>query len=116
MRRPKIVPDCMSMGLHAAPSFTVATVVRVPAALALFAFVLGAYAVEPPPAIAHIPIDAGSEAGAPASMVAGVYLPPGDGPFPVLIYSHGRSSAEADRAGTTFPDPRGHVRYWRNKG
>lgn len=49
-------------------------------------------------------------------MVAGVFLPPGEGPFPVLVYSHGRSSMEADRARTTFPDPRGHIRYWRQKG
>ena len=49
-------------------------------------------------------------------MVAGVYRPAGDGPFPVVVYSHGRSATDADRALTRIPDWRGHVRYWLNKG
>ena len=61
----------------------------------------------------HIPFPS---ANAKASMAAGVYLPPGDGPFPVLIYSHGRSGTEAERGLTRIPDPRGHVRYWVKKG
>jgi len=61
----------------------------------------------------HIPFVSGSDH---ASMVAGVFLPPGDGPFPVLIYSHGRSGTEAERSLTRIPDPRGHVRYWVRKG
>jgi dienelactone hydrolase len=116
MRRPKIPPESVFMGVDAGPPSTLATIVRVLFALALCGFVRSAYAAELPPAVAHIPIIAGSEPDGPASMVAGVYLPAGDGPFPVLIYSHGRSSAEADRASTTFPDARGHIRYWRKKG
>ena len=104
------------MGLYEGPLSRFASFARVTVALALCALVRGAYAGDPLPAIAQIPIDSGSEADAPSSMVAGVYLPPGGGPFPVLIYSHGRSSAEADRARTGFPDPRGHIRYWRSKG
>ncbi|HEY3177717.1 MAG TPA: CocE/NonD family hydrolase [Casimicrobiaceae bacterium] len=49
-------------------------------------------------------------------MVAGVFLPPGEGPFPVLIYSHGRSGTEVERSFTKIPDSRGHVRYWIRKG
>jgi len=85
-------------------------------ALALCALASAAPAADLPPTIAQIPFEFASEPEAPASMVAGVFRPPGDGPFPVLIYSHGRSSAEADRARTGFPDPRGHIRYWRSKG
>ena len=61
----------------------------------------------------HIPFASGNDQ---AGMVAGVYLPPGEGPFPVLIYSHGRSGTEAERSQTRIPDPRGHVRYWVKKG
>jgi dienelactone hydrolase len=84
--------------------------------LTLGALATAVHAADTPPTVAHIPFAAASEPDAPASMVAGIFLPPGDGPFPVLIYSHGRSSAEADRARTSFPDPRGHIRYWRSKG
>jgi len=65
------------------------------------------------PEIVRIPLPS---AGDGARMVAGVYLPPGEGPFPVLIYSHGRSGTEAERSLTRIPDPRGHVRYWVRKG
>jgi dienelactone hydrolase len=49
-------------------------------------------------------------------MAAGVFLPAGDGPFPVLIYSHGRSGAPLERASTHVPDVRSHLRYWLRKG
>ena len=108
------------MGQHHGPSAIVAAFVRlvlpVAFALALCALASAAPAADLPPTIAHIPFEFASEPEAPPSMVAGVFRPPGDGPFPVLIYSHGRSSAETDRARTSFPDPRGHIRYWRSKG
>jgi len=63
------------------------------------------------PDIVHIPFDS-----ARGRMVAGVFLPPGDGPFPVLVYSHGRSGTDAERSLTRIPDARGHVRYWLRKG
>jgi len=104
------------MGLHHGPAAMVAAFVRlaffVASSLALGAFASGVRAADLPPTVARIPFVVASEPDAPASMVAGVFLPPGDGPFPVLIYSHGRSSMEADRARTSFPDPRGHIRYW----
>ena len=49
-------------------------------------------------------------------MVTAVYKPPGDGKWPVLVYSHGRSGSDADRRGIKPPDPRGHIRYWLQKG
>jgi len=49
-------------------------------------------------------------------MVTAVYKPPGDRKWPVLIYSHGRSASDLDRRGIKPPDPRGHVRYWLQKG
>jgi len=108
------------MGQHDGPAAPVAAFARLAlflaSSLALCALAFAAHAADLAPTIAHIPFQFTSEPDAPASMVAGVFLPPGDGPFPVLIYSHGRSSMEADRARTSFPDPRGHIRYWRSKG
>ena len=113
-------PIARYMGLRHERSAIVAAFARVllplASSLALCALATTVQAADLPPTVARIPFGAASEPDAAASMVAGVFLPPGDGPFPVLVYSHGRSSAEADRARTSFPDPRGHIRYWRSKG
>ena len=63
------------------------------------------------PEIVRIPF--ASAPGPTADMVAGLYAPRGPGPFPVVVYSHGRS---ADRSETTVPDPRGFVHYWVRRG
>lgn len=68
--------------------------------------VLAAVPVEPM-RLVHIPL-----ADASATMVAGLYTPVGAGPFPVVVYSHGRS---ADRD-AQVPDPRGFVRYFVRRG
>jgi dienelactone hydrolase len=60
----------------------------------------------------RIPFDAAIA----SSMAAGVFLPDGDGPFPVLVYSHGRSGTPLERTYTRIPDERSHVRYWLRKG
>lgn len=59
--------------------------------------------------IVRIPLDRGPATG----MVAAIYSPQGDGPFPVVVYSHGRSQ---DRAETVVPDSRGFVHYFVAKG
>src|SRR4051812_22895164 len=76
-------------------------------------FILGALSARAAdlPEIVSIPV-----ASAGVSMVAGVFLPAGDGPFPVMIYSHGRSGTEVERSHTRLPDLRGYVRYWMHKG
>lgn len=51
-----------------------------------------------------------------ARMVTGVLRPSGQGPFPVLVWSHGRSGSADERARTRIPDLRGHLRYWLEKG
>ena len=76
----------------------------------------GGRAADPAPEVTYIPIAEGGIGAALPRMLTGVYRPPGDGPFPVLIYSHGRSGTEAERGRTRVPDPRGHVRYWLSKG
>lgn len=55
--------------------------------------------------------------GLPAVTMAGeLYLPAGAGPFPVVIYSHGRASKPAERSALKYPIPRGHAGYWMRKG
>ena len=85
--------------------------VRLGLSILLYAVVCNGYAVDLSPEIVRIPFQATD-----APMVAGVFRPAGDGPFPVVIYSHGRSATESERSLTSVPDPRGHVRYWLRKG
>lgn len=64
-----------------------------------------------PPRIVHIALE--HPHGAEHGMVTGVFMPGGDGPFPVVIYSHGRSF---DRTETRVPERWGFVRYWVRRG
>src|SRR5947207_7168114 len=73
-------------------------------------------AADLPPQIVHIPAEGAGDLGRDARMVAGLCLPGGDGPFPVVVYSDGRSGTELERSFTKIPDVRGHVRYWLKKG
>jgi len=66
--------------------------------------------------IAHVPVRNEGGSGRDVQMVTGVFRPAGDGPFPVIIYSHGRSGRAEDRNRTRVPDIRSHVRYWLDKG
>ena len=50
------------------------------------------------------------------SMRAELYKPAGAGPFPVLVFSHGRATQRAERAMLDHPILKGHVRYWLGKG
>lgn len=49
-------------------------------------------------------------------MPAQVFRPAGAGPFPVVIFSHGRASKAADRAALAAPVLRGHVDFWVRRG
>jgi dienelactone hydrolase len=68
------------------------------------------------PETVRIPVDNVAGAGMDSPMVAGVFRPAGDGPFPVVIYSHGRSGTDVERSETRVPDLRSHLRYWLAKG
>jgi dienelactone hydrolase len=72
-------------------------------------------ATDPSTQTIRIPLANARAIGVEAGMVAGVFRPPGDGPFPVVVYSHGRSAPD-ERKLTSVPDPRGFVRYWVRKG
>jgi dienelactone hydrolase len=49
-------------------------------------------------------------------MVTQVFTPPGKGPFPVVVFSHGRSGQASVRATLQNPIPLGHAAYWMKKG
>jgi len=65
---------------------------------------------------AQVPIRNAGGSGRDVRMVTGVFRPAGEGPFPVIVYSHGRSGRAEDRRRTRVPDIRSHVRYWIDKG
>ena len=54
--------------------------------------------------------------GSDAAMVTHVFKPAGSGPYPVLLFSHGRAGDAATRSKLSNPLAFGHVRYWLGKG
>ena len=51
-----------------------------------------------------------------AQMDATYFLPPGPGPFPVVLFSHGRAGTAADRAGVEVGVSKAQLGYWLAKG
>ncbi|KVT62522.1 alpha/beta hydrolase family protein [Burkholderia ubonensis] len=70
--------------------------------------------IKPESASIVIP-DAGT-LGGDVTMHADVYKPAGPGPFPTLIFSHGRDADRFERAKLEHPVSIGHVKYWLKKG
>lgn len=54
--------------------------------------------------------------GEPARMVVEWFLPPGPGPFPVVVFSHGRDPSAAGRARIGLGIGRAQVQFWRARG
>jgi dienelactone hydrolase len=90
--------------------------VRTALGLCLAAFACTGGAADFTRDIVDIPLMADTALPAERPMVAGVFRPPGDGPFPVLVYSHGRAGTAIERGRTRVPEARGHVRYWLARG
>jgi dienelactone hydrolase len=68
------------------------------------------------PQIINIPIKTGGLFNSTTNMVTELFLPAGQGPFPVLIYSHGRSGTPEARANIQEVIPRDYLRFWLSKG
>jgi dienelactone hydrolase len=68
----------------------------------------------PAPQVTTIPVDEG--AGAPLPMVTHVFLPPGPGPFPVVLFSHGRPPGRARRAALAEGASAAQLRFWLARG
>ena len=67
----------------------------------------------PEPEIVVIPARA---AGADWKVQTQVFKPEGPGPFPTLIFSHGRAGKPEERKALEYPVLRGHVAYWMRRG
>jgi dienelactone hydrolase len=67
----------------------------------------------PQPEIVVIPARA---AGADWKVQTQVFKPEGPGPFPTLVFSHGRAGKAEERKALEYPVLRGHVAYWMRKG
>lgn len=68
------------------------------------------------PALVDIPMKGAGTFGGDVNMITQVFKPQGDGPFPVLLFSHGRAGTDADRSKLTRPIPSDQARYWVNRG
>jgi dienelactone hydrolase len=83
---------------------------------AAVAFAQTAPVDDPVPQIVQITVHGAGAFGADATMTTEVFKPDGDGPFPVVLYSHGRAATEAERRDMKVPILRGYVHYWTDKG
>ena len=69
-----------------------------------------------PSEVAAIPVAGAGMSGRDIAMVTPVYRPAGAGPFPVVLFSHGRAGDAAARARLSHPVPAAQVRYWLARG
>ena len=54
--------------------------------------------------------------GKPTDVVADIYKPAGAGPFPLVIFSHGRAGSRIERIKLRHPIAIGHGNYWLRQG
>lgn len=66
-----------------------------------------------PPQIVKLPLLVD---GKQLEVVTHLYKPEGEGPFPLVIFSHGRAPSRVDRAKLEYPVLVGHANYWLRKG
>ena len=88
---------------------------RIVAAVSWVALAAQVYAADFMSEVAHVDVSVRA-LDADVPMVTGVFRPAGTGPFPVVVFSHGRGGRVEDRLRTRVPDIRSHVRYWLDKG
>jgi dienelactone hydrolase len=91
-----------------------------PLATGLAACLISAHAQtlpdNPTPDIATLTVPGLGLFGADAKMLTQVFKPAGAGPFPVVLFSHGRAGDVTTRTQLKNPVGLGHVRYWHAKG
>ena len=63
-----------------------------------------------------IPVPGAGSFGGTAAMATQVFLPPGTGPFPVVVFSHGRASDAADRAHLKVGVSNAQLHFWLARG
>lgn len=70
----------------------------------------------PEPDYVTIPMKGAGTFGGSIDMVTEVFKPVGAGPFPVLVYAHGRDATEQERSAMKEVIPRDYLQYWLGKG
>lgn len=94
------------------------TVLRCVAAL-VFTLVMGAAAAQRPgsnlqqPETVRLPLMVDGNA---IEVVAHLYKPAGAGPFPLVLFAHGRAGTHHERTELKYPIGVGHANYWLHKG
>ena len=73
----------------------------------------GAAASAPAVQTVRLPMEVEGDA---VALVAELLRPPGPGPFPLVIFSHGRAGTPAERAALARPLPAAQARYWLARG
>lgn len=68
------------------------------------------------PQILRLPMKGGAFLGGDIQMASHFYKPQGDGPFPVVVFSHGRAAEREARANLKYPVAVGHGNFWLRKG
>lgn len=68
------------------------------------------------PQILRISLKGAGIFGGDVAMVTHLYKPQGDGPFPVVVFSHGRAPEISDRLNLKYPVGVGHGNFWLRKG
>ncbi|WP_146002137.1 alpha/beta hydrolase family protein [Cupriavidus pauculus] len=64
----------------------------------------------------EIPVSGAGAFGGTVGMHTEVFKPEGAGPFPVVIFSHGRAPDRLERANLKHPLQNWHIRYWLDHG
>jgi pimeloyl-ACP methyl ester carboxylesterase len=68
------------------------------------------------PQVLKISIKGAGVLGGDVAMVTHLYKPEGTEPFPVVVFSHGRSAEVTQRNNLKYPIPVGHGNFWLRKG
>jgi len=68
------------------------------------------------PQILKISLKGAGIFGSDVAIVTHLYKPQGDGPFPVVVFSHGRAPEVSDRLNLKYPVSVGHGNFWLRKG
>ena len=66
--------------------------------------------------IAQIPMKGAGVFGRTLELYTEVFKPGGPGPFPVLIYAHGRSGTQQERSAMSEIIPRSYLQFWIKRG
>lgn len=65
---------------------------------------------------ATVPLEGAGVFGGTLNMEAEVFKPSGDGPFPVMVYAHGRSGTQQERSALREVIPRQYLDFWLSRG